>query len=206
MSLTVAKFQARTKVLGPGIRAVVWFHGCTRHCPHCIAAGMNHSEDFETIAAEQLAERVLQLDDIEGITLSGGEPFQQNAVDLLAFVQAVKAKSNLSIMVYTGYLIDELKSRPETAKILQFLDLLVDAPYIHEQNDDSVWRGSANQTIHFLSERYMALREEILHRKGREMEIRLGLDGTLDLTGIPSKKFVENLDKALNAKQMSITW
>ena len=127
--LQVDRIQEKTKALGPGCRAVVWFHGCSRGCPGCIAAEMNRSEEFESCTPQQLADRICALEGIEGITLSGGEPMDQPAGALAEFLRQIRARTGLSVMVYTGYLLDELKPMPGKPEILGMIDILVDGPY-----------------------------------------------------------------------------
>lgn len=204
--LHISKFQEKSKVLGPGVRCVVWFHGCSRHCPQCIAKTMNESRDFESLSPDRLAERVLSIAGIEGLTISGGEPFDQDVQAMYDFLGAIRQNSNLSVMAYSGYLRAELEADPEKSRLLQFLDILVDGPYRHEQNDGSLWKGSANQTIHFMTGRYAAMSDGIIHAKGRPLEIQISTDMKLDLTGIPQADFKERLEKELNKKQLNIQW
>ena len=204
--LAVSKFQERTKVLGPGDRTVIWFHGCSRNCPECIARTMNESPEFESLTPDQLAERVLAVEGTEGITLSGGEPFEQDIPAMHDFLNLIRRKSPLSVMVYSGYLLSELKADAEKSLLLPFLDILVDGPYVNERNDGSLWKGSSNQTIHFLSERYAAIAEQVRNSKGRPLEIQISADMKLDLTGIPPAGFKTRLEKELNKKQLNIQW
>lgn len=205
-SLAISKFQQKSRVLGPGTRCVVWFHGCSRNCPECIARTMNDAADFETMPPELLAERILKIDGIEGITLSGGEPFEQDMPAMHDFLSRIRRQSSLSVMVYSGYLLTELRSDPEKSRILPLLDILVDGPYQHELNDGSLWKGSSNQTIHFLSERYLSLADQVRNRKGRPLEFQVSADMKLDLTGIPPADFRQKLEKSLKEKNLFIQW
>jgi hypothetical protein len=83
-------FVARSRANGPGIRAVVWTQGCTLGCPGCFNPGSHPLEGpGGAVATDELATRILALrPEIEGLTVSGGEPLQQwdATVDLLASV------------------------------------------------------------------------------------------------------------------------
>lgn len=205
-SLTVSRFQQKSCVLGPGTRCVVWFHGCSRNCPECIARTMNEAADFEVLTPESLAERILAIDGIEGITLSGGEPFEQDMQAMFDFLNGIRRQSSLSVMVYSGFLLPELQSDPEKSRLLPLLDILVDGPYRHELNDGSLWKGSSNQTIHFLSERYSSMADQVRSRKGRPLEFQVTADMKLDLTGIPPADFRQKLEKSLKEKNLLIQW
>jgi organic radical activating enzyme len=54
--MKVARKKARCKVLCPGTRSVIWFHGCPRQCPGCIADTMNETAEYETVSPQQLAD------------------------------------------------------------------------------------------------------------------------------------------------------
>ena len=199
----VARTKQCTSVLGPGQRAVIWFHGCSLKCPGCIAFEMNHSAEFTPYTPRELYEWVHGLSGIEGITLSGGDPFDQPGLALLEFLQLVRKDGQLSVMCYTGRTLEELMTSPENdlnRQILDYVDILVDGPYEQLKNEGHQWRGSSNQKIHFLTERYMHLRSEILESKNRGVEIDLSLDNRLTLTGIPEIGFIKRLRNQLESR------
>ena len=204
--LQVDRIQEKTRALGPGCRAVVWFHGCSRGCPGCVAAEMNSRNDFETCPPLQLAERICSIEGIEGVTLSGGEPMEQPTEALAEFLQLVQVRTGLSIMLYTGYLLDELKQMPGKPEILNMLDILVDGPYMQDLDHGELWRGSSNQTIHMLTNRYASLEDELSMCKGRPMEFDILQSGDLRFTGIPPRDFRKKLEAELNKKQFNIHW
>lgn len=204
--LHVDRIQEKTKVLGPGCRAVVWFHGCSRGCPGCIAAEMNRSDEFEPYTPLQLADRVCAIEGIEGITLSGGEPLDQPADALAEFLRLVRTRTDLSIMLYTGYTLDELKRMPGRAEIPGLLDILIDGPYRQELDHGELWRGSSNQTIHMLTDRYAALSDELSRASGRPMEFDIMQSGVLRFTGVPPRDFRKKLEAELEKKQFDIHW
>lgn len=88
---------------------------------------------------------------LSGVTLTGGEPFDQ-AEALLAFVQRLNVdKPKLSVWAYSGYLFEELlQGIPSAAAhdLLELTDVLVDGPFVEEQRSLELrWRGSANQRL-----------------------------------------------------------
>lgn len=119
-------------------------------------------------------------DGIEGVTLTGGEPFAQAKV--LAELAKLVRTAGLSVFVFTGYDLDEL-TRPEHRELLEVSDVVVTGRYIDEQRvSGCAWRGSANQHVHFLSDRYsLADMKEVA-----EVEFHLERDGRLTVTGFPS--------------------
>ena len=205
LALLVDRIKDHTEVLGPGIRLAVWFHGCARHCPGCIASGMNVAADYIRYAPEELSSRVLAVDGVEGVTISGGEPFDQDPEPMAIFLMAVRT-AGLSVMAYTGYLREELESDRDKRDLLKFVDVLVDGPYVEEEDHGELWRGSANQRIHFLTERYSGIAASIEGRKGRDLEFELGRGLDFSFTGIPPRGFRNRLAERLGQKGMEINW
>ena len=105
--LYIARRKRDCCVLGPGMRAVVWFHGCSRGCPGCIAAEMNGSNDYRSMTARELYDWVADCENIEGVTLSGGEPLEQDTAALSEFLRLVRADSrDLGVIMFTGYRLE----------------------------------------------------------------------------------------------------
>jgi anaerobic ribonucleoside-triphosphate reductase activating protein len=125
--------------------------------------------------------------EIEGVTLLGGEPFDQ-ADGLGSFARGVR-DLGLSVVAFTGYTLDELRSRrdPATHDLLAAVDLLVDGRYDATRPEaERLWVGSRNQRFHYLTPRYTAAVE----RPGpedplRTVEVRVGADGRLSANGWP---------------------
>jgi anaerobic ribonucleoside-triphosphate reductase activating protein len=124
----------------------------------------------------------IPLSGIEGVTISGGEPFCQADV-LYLLAEAVKAEG-LSLMVYTGYEYNSLVSPGNTyfEKFLTYIDILVDGPYVEKYEPDTIWAGSGNQKIIFLTDRYAHLKDDIF-LPHRYTEYHIGNDGLIKATG-----------------------
>jgi anaerobic ribonucleoside-triphosphate reductase activating protein len=202
--LQVAQKKAFCKVLGPGTRSVIWFHGCPRRCPGCIADTMNETAEYETVSPQQLTDWVLRNENIDGITISGGDPFFQPANELADFLARVKEKSHLSLLCYTGYTLDELQYDGEKQKVLPYIDVLIDGQYVQEQDTGQRWRGSENQRFHFLTERYRNEENEWYAAKERQVEIELDLNGSVLISGVPSKGFITKLTAELQRRDVDV--
>lgn len=205
--LRISRFLERTETLGPGLRAVVWFQGCTFDCAGCIAVEMNRSIDFTLTSPTSLANRILEIDGIEGVTLSGGDPFDQ-PLDLLAeFVEQLRRRSELTVMCYTGRTLDQLV-RPGAddamARILKQCDILIDGLYVESMNEGSAWRGSSNQVVHFLSPRYRHLEDSMQENRERQLNVTIGRGGAIDITGIPPTGFMDRLRDQLNLRGLAL--
>lgn len=92
--------------------------------------------------------------DAEGITLTGGEPFDQ--IDGCSALLKAAQQMGLSTVVYTGYSLEYLKKsqNPLFKQALEYIDILIDGPYKKEMSGRYLWRGSSNQRIILLSDRY----------------------------------------------------
>ena len=204
--LKVDRIQEKTGVLGPGIRAVIWFHGCFRHCPGCIAAGMNKSQDFTEYTVDELFQKVASVEGIEGLTISGGEPLMQDLDELYEFLMLVRQKTALSVMLYTGYLLQEINEDENKKRLLDFVDILVDGPYVEELDHGQLWRGSENQRVYFLSSRYSEAQDSFAQKKGRPIECKFINASDFSLTGVPPRGFRESLSRRMAEKGLIINW
>jgi len=188
--VNVAAWRDCTEAEGPGRRAALWVQGCDKRCPGCCNPGFLPLVERELKpVARLLAELLLaqQRHALEGLTLLGGEPMLQ-AQGLAELARGAQA-AGLSVMVFSGYTLEELTAcRPlGYRELLGATDVLVDGPYMRSQPDESRrWIGSRNQRVHYLSSRYDASIER-LPADGRELEIRVGLDGALRVNGWPTR-------------------
>src|SRR5205823_8911105 len=107
------------------------------------------------VSVGELAEQIVE-QAVDGLTLSGGEPFAQAAA-LADLVQRVRAARDLSVMSYTGYVLEHLRRHGDSAqhRLLKSLDILVDGPYLANRHAKLRWRGSANQRLHYLTDRHL---------------------------------------------------
>lgn len=134
--------------LGPGRRLGIWVQGCTRGCRDCLSPEMQ-PVTRETVPVEEVLRQIPSDLHPDGLTVSGGEPFDQpQAVDAVVrwFVQHHTA----DVLVYTGYTLEELRARrdPDTDALLSHIAALADGPYRAEQNFGIGQMGSANQRLH----------------------------------------------------------
>lgn len=136
---------------GPGVRCVLWVVGCDLRCKNCQNPStwdFNSGKLFDRNAKEELFQ-ALNKPYIQGLTISGGHPLALKNFDtVLNLAKEVKSKfPTKDIWLYTGYTYEELYYR-KISRILLYIDVLVDGPYIEEQRDITLkFRGSRNQRL-----------------------------------------------------------
>jgi anaerobic ribonucleoside-triphosphate reductase activating protein len=179
--------QERTLALGPGTRCVIWFQGCSLSCQGCIAASMNAAPPLFLTTPGLLADWCLSLDGVDGVTLSGGDPFDQPLEPLAEFMETIRLRSQLSVLAYTGRTLDRLNlsSDPAVKRCLDAIDILVDGLYVESLNDGQGWRGSSNQIVHALGPRSAGAADGAVAQ--RRVELTVSAEGRVAFTGIPRR-------------------
>jgi anaerobic ribonucleoside-triphosphate reductase activating protein len=191
IALQVAQIVPHTEAEGPGCRFALWFQGCPLRCPGCCNPEMLPFEGGRVIPLGALVEQIeeaVRLHGVEGITLLGGEPLA-HASGAAAVARAMRPRG-LTVMVFTGYTLEEARrlSDPAVAELLGLTDILVDGPYLRDQPETRRrWIGSANQRIHFLSDRYLA--DDPRWLLPNTLEIRLR-GPELTVNGFPARSAV----------------
>jgi anaerobic ribonucleoside-triphosphate reductase activating protein len=156
---------------------VIWFQGCSLGCPHCFNPETHHTEPAQLFSVEELARCVYGSQaTVEGITISGGEPLQQPE-GLLLLLKKIRASTSLSIILFSGYTLEEINRFPIGPDVLKHVDCLIAGRYAHKQRVACGLRGSSNQTIHLLTGRYCLSELE----KTPPTEIRI-VTGVLPIT------------------------
>lgn len=171
-------------VLGPGVRYVLWVQGCHRRCPGCVASNAYNMEEGTRISAGALAMEIA-LSKAEGLTISGGEPFLQ-AQALADMIEKIKNIRDMGIIVYTGFCYEELQKMPAAKHLLELVDLLIDGEYIAQLDDGRSLRGSSNQRVIPLTNRYKEQLSEY-GAEGRNGET-FAHGWEVHRVGIPSKE------------------
>jgi anaerobic ribonucleoside-triphosphate reductase activating protein len=182
--LNLHRIVDTTAAEGPGLRCAVWTQGCSVRCPGCFNPQTWTTRGGTLLPWPELVSRVLAIDDIEGVTLLGGEPFDQPA-PLGEFASAVR-EAGLSVMTFTGHVLEELPP----SKLLDSTDLLVDGPFLADRPETSrPWVGSVNQRFHFLTGRY----DESIFTTPNRLELTIAPDGAIELNGFATTEVLEAL-------------
>lgn len=128
-------------VNGDGIRYVVFVQGCGHHCPGCHNQKTWDFNGGNEVEPELIANDFKRRKHLDGITLSGGDPFYQQE-ECLRLIELLPEGTN--VWIYTGFEYEEIKDT-ELAKVA---DVLVTGPYVEELRCEGQMYGSSNQEIH----------------------------------------------------------
>ncbi len=145
-----APLQSDSVVDGFGVRTVIWTQGCSHNCPFCQNPQTHDFLGGVEYDIEEIKEELNNLENQDGITLSGGDPlFQIDAV--LEIVKHAKS-INLNIWCYTGFTYEEVlemgSNNKKYLEFLKYLDVLVDGKFLNEKKDlHLLFRGSSNQRL-----------------------------------------------------------
>lgn len=197
-TLRLAGFAAHSRVNGPGRRVVLWVQGCDLACPGCFNPH-THGAEGEGEAVEAVVERVLAARaGHDGVTFSGGEPFQQ-AEAVAAVARGVRAAwPEARLLAFTGYAFEDLRGRagpPGAGALLGALDWLIDGRYDPRRPSRRRWRASANQRLWVLGR---PLPGEVFEVDAPDAELHVTPSGGVLMSGFPDprlRRAVQKLDR-----------
>ena len=184
--LNVAEIIENSYANGPGLRSVIWFQGCNLHCKSCYNKNFWPFVQKNLFKPKELVSKIVQNKNIEGITLTGGEPLLQYPA-LLNFLILIK-KNGLSVICFTGFNFNEVeKSRMKD--ILDYIDIIIAGPYIEELSTKKIpLVSSTNQELIFLTRIYS--NKDLKDEKVVEIFID---DKEIQVTGFPTKRFLKEV-------------
>lgn len=159
-----------TKSMGPGTRTAIVVQGCLHNCPGCNSSNTFDSKDGKSYTVEELLLKLYELDssDIDGITITGGEPFLQAEllhVLIKSYLQSSTFKPK-TVCIYTGYTFEEILEEIHTKvppnldwiKLVNIADYLIDGRFdinlVPDENTICQFRGSTNQRVLNAKESY----------------------------------------------------
>lgn len=141
---------------GPGLRFSVFVQGCSHGCPGCHNPDSQPAEGGYLCEVADLVRDIHKNRLIHGVTLTGGEPFEQTE-GVLELASLLKVEG-YDLWIYSGYLFEELmegRPHPSAPELLRTCDVLVDGPFVQALNSyDLKWIGSSNQRVIDLKETF----------------------------------------------------
>jgi anaerobic ribonucleoside-triphosphate reductase activating protein len=197
--VALSRLHFPVTTLGPGRRIGVWLQGCSIRCPGCISADTWPGGRGQT-TTEAVVEALLPwLPEAEGITVSGGEPFDQPEA-LEALLRELRRLTTADILVYSGHPFEALTGWLRENPGL--IDVLISEPYDERAAQTLALRGSDNQRIHFLTElgtARFAPFDRPARPDDRRFDVMFDADGVVWLAGIPARDDISRLGEAMRA-------
>lgn len=150
MKMKIAGIQKNSIVDGPGVRLSLYVQGCSHCCTGCHNPETHDPGDGFEMSIKEILAIIDDSSCIDGVTLSGGEPFEQASSS--AVLAAEIKKRGLDLVLYSGYTFEQLFAKslsdPDICILLGSGSLLVDGPYIQSEQDYNLaYRGSRNQRL-----------------------------------------------------------
>ncbi|MCP4565917.1 MAG: radical SAM protein [Bosea sp.] len=210
MNLQISRTHFPVTVLGPGCRAGIWVQGCGVGCKGCVSkdtwnrAG-GSAMPVATILSWSLA---CVASGADGVTISGGEPFEQpdGLAALLDGLIAARAAGSrdFDILCYSGLKLTRL--RRLHAAILAKLDAVIPEPFVEALPDGAIWRGSVNQPLIALSERGRRIYAPYLDGKATNSAgLQVSVEGDqIWMVGIPRRGDLARLEAKARAAGLQL--
>ena len=149
MEVRIAGIKKHSAANGPGIRYVIFMQGCRHNCFNCHNPDTHDPDAGTLFDTDDIIGDMLSAKYIDGITLSGGDPFVQP--EQTALIAEAAKRAGLDVWAYTGWTFEELVSGRagfEGKKALEFVDVLVDGRYTDAlRSSECLLRGSTNQRL-----------------------------------------------------------
>lgn len=202
--MRIARIIYPVNVLGPGNRIGIWTEGCFHGCKGCSNPelwDMRSGEEISVDIVFATISRICEIHSIDGITITGGEPFLQ-AAELSRLTGKLRAVTS-DILVYSGYTFQELRNMndPCVDSILRNSAVLIDGKYTEEKNICLPLRGSSNQKIIILNRDYEKRYEMYLAKQTERHPVQNFISGrSIISVGIHSPGFGENFNNNMKKK------
>jgi anaerobic ribonucleoside-triphosphate reductase activating protein len=211
-TLELNKAHWPVTVLGPGRRIGLWVQGCSIHCPGCVSQDTWPKDPAKAIAVPELIKwcRKVTAGGFDGVTISGGEPFEQPAglAALLAALVAWRRECHLDfdVLCYSGLPLKTLERKHP--QLLALLDAVIPEPYVNDLPQGNVWRGSRNQPLVPLTERgrarYAAHVDSAADPHGKRMQATVE-GGRVWMIGIPGRGDMHAVEALCASRGLALT-
>ncbi len=210
-TIEINKAHYPVTVLGPGRRIGLWVQGCSIGCKGCVSMDTWPTDTSRAMAIDDLLAwcRKVAAAGLDGITISGGEPFDQahSLGLLLRALHQWRARRSLAfdILCYSGYPLKTL--RQQHPDVLALLDAIIPEPFIDALEPTGVWRGSANQALVPLTPRghtaYAAYATAPLDETDKRMQLAVE-GGKIWMIGIPARGDMEKVEALCRSRGLSL--
>ena len=187
LKVGISRVHFPVTTLGPGKRLGIWFQGCSLRCEGCISVD-TWTTAKTLIPIDQLMMALSSyLPLVDGITISGGEPFDQFDA-LLAIVVQLRKKTEVDILLYTGYSIEDIPDQLQ--KIKPYIDVLISDPFQRQTSQTLRLRGSDNQRLHCFTSQAkekFAYYQQAVTTDDNVLDVMFDAEGVVWFAGIPKR-------------------
>lgn len=186
MNVALSRLHFPIKTLGPGRRVGLWLQGCSIGCPGCISRDTWDAGKGNVPLADVLQGLSAVAGQAEGLTVSGGEPFDQPEA-LAAILTHWRSISSSSILLFTGYEWSDVVPWFEVNADL--VDAIMTGPFRSYLPQTLALRGSDNQTLHILSAlgEAIAVYDRPAELADRKLDVMFDEAGDAWFAGIPAR-------------------
>ncbi|HHR6078105.1 TPA: 4Fe-4S single cluster domain-containing protein [Providencia alcalifaciens] len=189
----ISRIHFPVTTLGPGQRIGLWVQGCSLHCKGCMSPDTWHRREKGVDVAVLMAQLKPWLQQADGITISGGEPFEQ--LDALQCLLTLLRQSfHGDILVYSGYEWDDISS--QVLNMNGLIDGLISGPYQENAPQTLALRGSDNQQLHCLTplgiQRFSHYETQLVDNE-KALDLAMDETGRIFLLGIPKRDDLSHL-------------
>ena len=203
MRIGINKLHWPVTTLGPGRRVGIWLQGCTIQCPGCVSRDTWPRRDDAFLDVATVLEwcRREPSEPPDGVTISGGEPFEQPdaLAELLDGLDTWRTElgTQIDLLCYSG--LSYRRLRRDFAHVLRRLDAVIPEPYVDRLPIDGAWRGSSNQRLIPLSATGRARYADETAPAPESLQVSVEA-GRIWLIGIPRRGDMDRLDEACRAR------
>ena len=204
-TVAVNRLHWPVTVLGPGKRLGIWVQGCSIECPGCVSRDTwPAASRRDRISVAELLSRIDGLvdrgapDPVDGITLTGGEPFDQ--ADMLAGLLGAlrgwldrRGAPSADLLVYTGY--EESQARELAAEAFEIADAVIAGPY-RAAEAGTRWWGSGNQRLITRDDHTAVRYESALREAPSELQVAVE-EGQVFVIGVPGRGAMTRMESRL---------
>ena len=204
-AVAISRLHFPVTTLGPGKRVGIWFQGCSIRCAGCISIDTWPSGRGIIDLDRVLDVLMPWLAGADGITISGGEPFDQPEA-LHQLLVRLRSLTRVTTLVYSGYSFEKLASWLEHHSGL--IDALISDPYEHSAPQTMALRGSDNQRLHLLTPAgttAFSCFNRTATADDRRLDAMFNADGSVWFAGVPARGDLVRLREALTGAGHNIS-
>lgn len=199
MRFFLSRLHFPVTTLGPGRRVGIWFQGCSLRCPGCISVDTWTHGQGETTVAEVMKAVSPWLVEADGVTISGGEPFEQiEALECLLSALRTEMGWGKDVLIYSGQTWEKIA--PRVLAWTGLADAVISDPFVRSVPQTLVWRGSDNQRLRPLtelgSERYVPWCDAPRETLPKALDVCFD-DESIWMAGIPDAGSLGTIQRAL---------